>query len=121
MVMEAVKPDRKIYSLTMDYGVAATTTWRSIAIGRYTRSQTWAGLEWAIRRSHLPPMVLHAIWSGARTWFPTAIVGGGGGRDCEMEQKIGRAIGLVGEDAAYSTGLPSGRRHIPAESPPLSH
>lgn len=31
-----------------------------------------------------------------------------------MEQKIGRAIGLVGEDAAYSTGLPSGRRHIPA-------
>lgn len=41
---------------------------------------------------------------------------GGGGRDCEMEQKIGRAIGLaVGEDAAYSTGLPSGRRHIAAE------
>lgn len=39
---------------------------------------------------------------------------GGGGRDCEMEQKIGRAIGL-GEDAAYSTGLPSGRRHIAAE------
>lgn len=45
----------------------------------------------------------------------------GGGRDCEMEQKIGRAIGLVGEDATYSTGLPSGRRHIAAESPPLSH
>lgn len=74
----------------------------------------------AIRRSHLPLMVLHAIWSDARTWFPTTIVGAqegwvGGGRDCEMEQKIGRAIGLVGEDAAYSTGLPSGRRHIVAE------
>lgn len=45
-------------------------------------------------------MVLHAIWSHARTWFPTTIVGGYreygervGGRDCEMEQKIGRPIG----------------------------